>query len=284
MNSQTLDSPHISAPQAAPADAATAPARPTSTWRVCRALLVAGLLETIRRRDVYVVLVLTALMVIGAYSFTFFGVSGLEIFVKDMAFTAVGLFSTILAVTIAARQVPEELQRRTIYPLLARPVTRWQLLLGKWLGAWATSSLCFLLLCATALALLLVLKLPVGAIFWQYVLLKIVSLAWLTGFTIFLSLYLSPGAAVTLGLLLSLGSGALTRGFLMAYTGSSLDIIANVFYGLMPQYTLFDLTSKVVYGWKPISLAVIGALIVYGLVMGAFWLGVGWLRFRKQTL
>ena len=167
-SSQTLDSvPHRSAP----AGAATAPARPTATWRVCRALLVAGLLETIRRRDVYVVLVLTALMVTGAYSFTFFGVSGLEIFVKDMAFTAVGLFSTILAVTIAARQVPEELQRRTIYPLLARPVNRWQLLLGKWLSAWATSSLCFLLLCATALVLLLVLQLPVGAILWQYVLL-----------------------------------------------------------------------------------------------------------------
>ena len=110
------------------------------------------------------------------------------------------------------------------------------------------------------------------------------SLAWLTGFVIFLSLYLSPGAAVTLGLLLSLGSGALTRGFLMAYTGSPLDMVGNVFYGLMPQYTLFDLTSKVVYGWKPISLGVVAALIGYGIVMGAFWLGAGWLRFRKQTL
>jgi len=259
--------------------------RPTASWNVCRALIVAGLLETVRRRDLYVLVVLTVLMVTGAYSFTFFGVSGLEIFVKDMAFTAVGLFSTILTVSIAARQIPDELSRRTIYPLLARPVTRWQLLLGKWLTAWTTSVVCFFILCTVALLLLLVLRLTPGAILWQYIFLRIIAIGWLCGFTIFLSLYLSHGAAFLVALLLAMGSGILTRGLLMAYSSNTpLNALANVFYGILPQYALFDLTSKLVYGWKLISLSVVGALLVYGVVMGAFWLGCGWLRFRKQAL
>ena len=73
------------------------------TLQVCKALTVAALLEATRRKDLYILLVLTVLMVVGAYSFTWFGVSGLDIFVKDMAFTCVGLFSTILGVLVRSR-------------------------------------------------------------------------------------------------------------------------------------------------------------------------------------
>ena len=257
----------------------------TRTVQVCKALLVAGVLETIRRRDLYVVLILMVFMVLGAYSFSFFGVSGLQVFVKDMAFTCVGLFSTIVGVIIAARQVPEEIQRRTIYPLLARPISRWQLLVGKLVSAWLTSCLCFLVLTGIATLLLLLMRVPLTAIFFQYVFLKCCSFLWLCGFTIFLSIYMSQGAAITIGILLAMGSGAFTRAYLLfANVPTPLKPLLMIVYGLFPNYTLFDLTKKLVYDWPPIPFRDLAFLLVYGAVSGLFWLRMGWLRFRHQAV
>jgi ABC-type transport system involved in multi-copper enzyme maturation permease subunit len=258
----------------------------TSTLKVCRALIRAGFLETLRRRELYVLGVLTALLVFGAYSFAFFGVTGLDIFVKDMAFTAVGLFSTILGVAIATRQIPEELSRRTIYPLLARPITRGQLLLGKFLTAWCMSLLCFGIMTAIAVAVLLVLRLPLKPIFFQYLYLKGLGLFWLCAFCTCLSVSLSPSAAFTLGLLLTIGSGAFTRTLLLTFGSGSaaLNWLIATLYGFLPHYALFDTTSKLVYGWNPIPIGVVLALTVYSLASGAFWLWLAWLRFRRQAL
>lgn len=106
-------------------------------------------------------------LVAGAASISFFGVSGLQMFMKDMAFSAVALFSTILAVLISARQLPEEVQRRTIYLLLARPVSRWQMLLAKFLAAWVCSIMVYSILTAAAVLLLLILRIHIGPIFFN---------------------------------------------------------------------------------------------------------------------
>jgi Cu-processing system permease protein len=258
----------------------------TPTIKVCRSLIRSGLLETVRRKEVYVLIILTALMVLGAYSFTFFGVSGLDIFVKDMAFTTVGLFSTILGVAIATRQIPEEISRRTIYPLLARPITRGQLLFAKFLASWVMTMLCFLLLMGMSLLVLLALRLPLKPIFFQYLWLKAISFFWLSSVCICISVYVSAGAAFTLGLLLALGSAAFTRTFLLTIGSGApaANWLVAIGYGFMPHYALFDISRKVVYAWDPIQWWIPAVLTLYGVIISAFWLWVAWLRFRKMAV
>lgn len=257
----------------------------TRTFQITRALMTAGLLETIRRKDLYVVLILTVLLVLGASAFRVFGVQGLEIFVKDVAFTAIGVMTTILTVLIAARQIPEEMQRRTIYPLMARPITRGQLLLGKWATAYFTASLCFLLLTLATLGLLIALGVPVKPIFMQYVLLKLIGIGWLCAMVVALSLYLTPAANVTLTLILAFGSGVFNRLLLMAHWEHGLNALwLNLLYGALPHYDYFDMSKKVVFDWDLAPWWVLGALAGYALLSGAAWLLIGWLKFRKQTI
>ncbi len=256
-----------------------------SLIQVCRALTVAGLLETLRRKDLYVVLMLMALMVLGASTFRVFGVRGLEIFIKDTTFLAMGIFSTVLTVLIAARQLPDEVQRRTIYPLLARPITRGQLLMGKWLTAFITAGACFLILAGAAWLLLLMLGVPLKPIFGQYLLLKLIGIGWLCALGVALSVYLTPAANVTLSLILAFGSGLFNRLLLMAHWERGLDALwLNWLYGVLPHYDLFDMSQKVVYDWDPIAWWVIGAMAVYALGSGGAYLLLGWLRFRRQVL
>ncbi len=253
--------------------------------QICRAFVIAALLETVRRREVYVLLALSVLMVAAAYSFTFFGVHGLELFVKDMGFSSVGLFASVLGVAVAARQLPEEIQRRTIYPLLARPITRWQLLVGKFAAAWITCVVTFVTLSLVVLLLLLALRMPPGWIFLQYLLVRSLGFLWLCGFVICLSTYLSPAGALTVGMLLTLGAGVFTR-TLMFVDGTSpvMKVLLTPVYAFLPQYSLFDLTKKMVYGWEPIHPLAIAGLALYGAAIAFFWLRIAWLRFRRQAI
>lgn len=257
----------------------------TRTWQITRALMTAGLLETVRRKDLYVVLILTVLLTLGASAFRVFGVQGLEIFVKDVAFTAVGVMTTVLTVLIAARQIPEEMQRRTIYPLMARPITRGQLLLGKWATATATACLSFLVLALVSAGLLASLGIGLKPIFLQYILLKLLGIGWLCAMVIALSLYLTPAANVTLSLILAFGSGVFNRLLLMAHWEHDLSALwLNLLYGILPHYDYFDMSKKVVFDWDLAPWWVLGSMAGYALVSGAAWLLIGWLRFRQQVI
>ncbi|MDW8107791.1 MAG: ABC transporter permease [Armatimonadota bacterium] len=257
----------------------------TRTWQVARALMIAGLLETVRRKEVYVLLILSALLTGGAAAFRVFGVQGLEIFVKDVAFAAVGIMTTILTVFIAARQIPDELQRRTIYPLMARPITRGQLLIGKWATATLTAAVAFLTLTLANALLLASLGITLKPIFVQYVLLKLLGIGWLCALVIALSVYLTPPATITLSLILAFGSGAFGRLLLMAHWEHDLSVLwLNLLYGILPHYDYFDMSKKVVFDWDLAPWGVLGAMTGYAILSGAAWLFIGWLRFRKQTL
>jgi len=55
-------------------------------------------------------------------------------FVKDFGCGAIGLFGFAIALLSTAQLIPDELEKRTIYTILAKPVRRSEFLLGKFLG------------------------------------------------------------------------------------------------------------------------------------------------------
>lgn len=91
-------------------------------------------LEAIRHR-VLNVLLLFALAVIGTANF--FSQLSLDQqiqFVKDFAFGAMTLFGVIMAIVAVAQMLPNEVENRTLFTILAKPVRRAEFLLGKFLG------------------------------------------------------------------------------------------------------------------------------------------------------
>jgi hypothetical protein len=55
-------------------------------------------------------------------------------FVKDFGCGAIGLFGFFIALRATAELIPQELQNRTIYTILAKPVRRAEFLIGKFFG------------------------------------------------------------------------------------------------------------------------------------------------------
>jgi len=54
--------------------------------------------------------------------------------IKDLGLTATSIFGTFIAVFIGIGLVSKEVERRSIYSLLAKPVHRYQIVAGKYVG------------------------------------------------------------------------------------------------------------------------------------------------------
>ena len=92
------------------------------------------LLELVRLKVFYFLLVF-ALLIIGSSAFTA-KLSFQEQFqvLKDVSLGAMSIFSWLLAVLATAMLLPKDIEDRTLYTILAKPVPRFEYLLGKLLG------------------------------------------------------------------------------------------------------------------------------------------------------
>ena len=97
--------------------------------------------ELYRRKDFYVLFVLTAVITLVMGSVSFFHDTKIVRYVKDIALLLIWISALVIAIATTARQIPAERENRTIFPLLAKPVTRWQVILGKFAGCWLACGL-----------------------------------------------------------------------------------------------------------------------------------------------
>jgi hypothetical protein len=95
------------------------------------------LLELFRLKVFYFLLIF-ALLIIGC-SFFMVNLTFQEQFqvLKDVSLGAMSIFSWLLAVLATAMLLPKDIEDRTLYTILAKPVPRLEYLLGKLLGVFA---------------------------------------------------------------------------------------------------------------------------------------------------
>ena len=89
-------------------------------------LAIAGVVikEMYRRKDFYVLFVLTALIILVMGSVTFFNQENIVRYLKEICLLLVWVSSLVIAITTTARQIPAERENRTLFPLLAKPLSR----------------------------------------------------------------------------------------------------------------------------------------------------------------
>jgi len=99
---------------------------------------VAGVVikELYRRKDFYVLFILTVLVCLIMGSVNIFNDNQIVRYLKELCLLLIWVSSLVIAITTTARQIPAEREQRTLLPLLAKPLTRPQLIFGKFLGCW----------------------------------------------------------------------------------------------------------------------------------------------------
>ena len=89
-------------------------------------LAVAGVVvkELYRRKDFYVLFIITVLICLMMASMNFFNDNTIVRYLKELCLLLIWIASLVIAITTAARQIPAEREQRALFPLLAKPVTR----------------------------------------------------------------------------------------------------------------------------------------------------------------
>jgi Cu-processing system permease protein len=244
--------------------------------------------ELIRRKDFYVLFVLTALITLIMGSVTLFHDSHIVRYLKEICLLLIWISALVIAITTAARQVPAERENRTIFPLLAKPVTRTQFMLGKFLGCWV----------AVGIALV-VFYLFFGIVTMskeqQWPVTNYFQALWLHWFML--------GVVIAMTLLGSLVFSAPSANITICFIavafilllGRHLDKVALevpepmrsallALYFAIPHLEFFDVRDLIVHDWPPIHLMVCLKATAYAAVYGAFFLLASCLVFRRQAL
>ncbi len=253
-------------------------------------LAIAGVAikELYRRKDFYVLFVLSALITIAAGSVNFFKDLVMIRYVKDICLLLIWFSTIIIAVITAARQIPAEKESRTIFPLLAKPVSRGQVIAGKFLGCWLAVGIAVLVF---YVFFILVTATKGGD--WQLVAYaKSIGLLWLMlGVVIAMTLlgsvvFAAVSSNATICLVAIIG---------ILFLGEHLNKIAQrqsepmksityTVYYLIPHLEIADVRNLLVNNKPMPSFKACGLAAVYQGAYATMFLYFTWLIFRRQRL
>jgi ABC-type transport system involved in multi-copper enzyme maturation permease subunit len=90
--------------------------------------------EAVRDRVLYNLVVFALLLVASSLLFGQISIGIERLILVNLGLTAISIFGIVIAIFIGIGLVSKEIEKRTLYTVLARPVRRWEFLLGKFFG------------------------------------------------------------------------------------------------------------------------------------------------------
>lgn len=244
-------------------------------------------IEAIRRKEIYSIVLLTIVMLGWAATFRFFDMEGLHKFYQEVSLKIMSVSTMITVIVLAARQLPREFESRTIYTVLAKPISRFEFILGKYVGVVLAGSFCLALFMIVFAVANLILGYPIlWSTFGQFIYLQFLLINLIASLSFVLSLLFNQDASITLTAMLYLLGQIFTGAVPVIYefadplAKSAIKILNYI----IPQTALYDLSAKVVHAWPPISLEVMLMLTGYTAVFCAFYLFIGFILFRRRPL
>lgn len=252
------------------------------------ALASVVLKELCRRKDFYVLFILTTLLTLVFGAVNFFGDASIIRYLKEICLLLIWLSMLVIAITTTARQIPAERESRTLFPLLAKPVSRSQVVLGKFLGCWLACGAAllvfyafFAILSATreqhfALAVLL------QAVWLHWMFLAVVIAMSLLGSLVFAA----PSSNSTICFVVVGGLWLLARHLnkVALQFGEPISSIIYFIYFIVPQLENFDLRVLLVHSESAIPMKAFLLDTLYAGVYTSFFLVAACGVFRRKAL
>lgn len=238
--------------------------------------------ETVRERVLYNLVFFAILMSLCGLLLGQLSIRQDEKIIKDVGLAAMEFFGHLIAIFIGIGLVSKEIDRKSLYPLLAKPMSRDELFLGKFAGLGFT-----LLVNVAAMAAGLFATLRASNRGSDPALLKAV---W----AIYLSLLLVVAIALLFSTVTSTALAAVCT-LSLVVAGRFSDVVRSMktvapevpaglteaLYYALPNFRNFDLKDSVAYG-DFVPWSVVGWITLYNAVYITALLGIGLACFRRK--
>jgi ABC-type transport system involved in multi-copper enzyme maturation permease subunit len=203
--------------------------------------------------------------------------------ITDMGLAAISLVGVIIAIFVGIGLVSREIERRTVYTIVARPITRAQFVLGKYLGLVMTLAVNVLVMSAVYVAILGLYGAPVRWSLFQAVQLIFVELLLVTALALFFSTFSTAtlSAIFTLGLFVIGHLTADLQGIAeKSKSGLLKSVVAAVYY-ICPNLELLNVKGQATLG-IPVTVLYQASASLYGTLYAAFVLVGACLIFNRR--
>jgi ABC-type transport system involved in multi-copper enzyme maturation permease subunit len=219
--------------------------------------------ESVRDKVLYN-LVAFAILMIGASYLIGQLTAGQDVkIIKDLGLSATSVFGLFIAVFIGIGLVSKEVERRSIYSLLSKPIDRTQLVIGKYIGLGMTLAVNIGVMAIALYAVLAYMSWGISAqtqsawdapgldpAMLKAIGLILVELLLVTAIALFFSTFSTPilSAALTFGFYIVGHFSADLRNFQDVVNAPAAARLARGLYWVLPNLAQFDIKSDVVHG------------------------------------
>jgi len=260
--------------------------------------LIAGAVfrESVRDRVPYAMVVFAVLLMAASYLIAQMTAGQDMKIIKDLGLAALSLFGLFIAIFIGIGLVSKEVEKKSVFGILSKPISRTQFILGKYAGLVMTLAVNLGVMTIAYYAVLFYMEavstpaeqagwpapavdprllIAIGLIFAELML--VVALA------LFFSTFAGPlmAALMTIGLWVAGHFNADLRNFETVVDSAPVVALARALYYVLPNLAPFDVKAAAVHG-MPIEMGAVGFTLLYAAVYTAILLTAAVAIFRRR--
>ena len=264
--------------------------------RVISCIALSVFRESVRDRVPYNLVLFAVLLIASSFLLAQLTAGQDVKIIKDLGLAAIAVFGLFIAIFIGIGLVSKEVERRSIYAVLAKPISRPQLILGKYAGLVLTLAVNVAVMIVALYAVLAYMTFTESPEFragWdapgmdpallKSILLIFVELMLITALALFFSTFSTPllSAALTFGFYIVGHFNNDLRNFEKVVESKIVASVARGFYHILPDLSAFDVKMEVVHG-LPVHAGYVAMTIGYGLLYITILLGASILIFSRR--
>ena len=207
--------------------------------------------------------------------------------VVNLGLTAVSLFGVVIAIFVGIGLVSKEIEKRTLYTVLSRPVRRWEFVVGKFFGLTGTLAVnTFFMAMGVFLALLYVAHKFERLDAWVFAAVYFIVLQFLIvcALSLLFSSFSTPlmSAVFTFALFVIGSLSEDLRGFAKITYGIGGWIVTAIAY-LIPNFSALNVINRVAHG-DPVPGRLILYNTIYAVLYSAMAISGAVLIFQRRNL
>jgi len=241
--------------------------------------------EAIREKIFYNLVVFALLFIAVGAEASYFVIGDWERIVKDISLSSIEIFGVLIATFLGVGLIAREVEKRTVYTVLSKPISRASYVLGRYIGLLMILAVNSLLMLCALLAALWFARSPVELATIEAFVLIFFQFMLIAGFAVLFSSFTTQtlGAIICLTLYIIGHLSADLKYFMSEKFSISLRALSKSVYYALPNLELLNLKPQATYGitseWSYILYA-----SLYGLLYTSALLTITILIFNKRDL
>ncbi len=241
--------------------------------------------EAVRDRVLYVLLFFAAAAILGSKALGWVSVGQDIKIVKDICLAAISVFGTLIAIFVGTSLVYKEIDKRTLYTIISRPIHRYEFVLGKYAGLMALLAVVSAIMLAVSAAYIWLLGGTVDTVFLLAALLSYWELMLVTAVAVLMSSLSSPvlGALIVFSLYIVGHATNILLDLPEQLKGTAGEWLLKAAYYIVPNLSNFNIRAEAANG-VPVAMSYVGWAMAYGAVYTALALAFAALVFEDKDL